>query len=366
MAHASYGQQISRRSSSQRSTVQHYPGPPGYNKLRAEQLLVQRPASRRPNNSNRYNATTGRRQGLDGPSPMQRKTQKPWANWPQVQVKLYNLRPDETTWNIYRNFAKQGDILFIDLSERLEGQRNRYGKIKFSAGVEDFWQSQSYQMLAGNGKFYTIRVELVNERGRDFQMTSPIRPHITYPQVMPLFPTKLHFGLMVNPESMMSHHTIDRSNSLKNLKFVVDAFRKRFTAEFVVNNQDPRHEPGSNFICARPVGELDRVNTYKFQIPFDQLKIIREVPASGGTFRLVLSLSSPPQFNRKREADIDCHSPDGLQWSEFDDGWYRQTDIVYDPYSLTAVPIALHKDRPVIDIGNCPSLQTHNLNTHLI
>jgi hypothetical protein len=37
-------------------------------------------------------------------------------------------------------------------------------------------------------------------------------------------------------------------------------------------------------------------------------------------------------------------------WSDFDT-WYRQTDIVYDPYRLQTAKVTLHKERPVIDIG---------------
>jgi RNA-dependent RNA polymerase len=286
---------------------------------------------------------------------MRRKKEEPWANWPQVQVKLSGLRPNETTWNIHRNFSKYGNIVFIDIYEISEGLRDGKGKIKFSTGVECFWQPNMYQMIAVDDSSYNVRVDLIHERGRDFMMTSPVKHHIRYPQVMPLLPTKLRFGVMVKPNIMMSQHIIYRTKCLKDLKFNVDAFRKKLTVEFVVENLDPRHGPGSTFVGTHPVGELDRVNKYMFQIPFDQLKVIHEVPAKGNTFQLAISLSSPPQFNRKREEDPQCHSSDALQWSEFDDGWYRQTDIVYDPYLLGSAPIALQKDRPVIDIGRWTS-----------
>jgi RNA-dependent RNA polymerase len=89
----------------------------------------------------------------------------------------------------------------------------------------------------------------------------------------------------------------------------------------------------------------------KFQIPFDQLKHIQELTLDDGSFQLVISLGSPPQFHRKKDDAQDGHSPDSLTWSEFSDGWYRQTDIVYNPWSLHNAVITLHKDRPVIDIG---------------
>jgi RNA-dependent RNA polymerase len=332
-----------------------YPARQSYNRSRSDRNYVQLPAERGLNSQPRNSGANRGGQSTNGRPIMRRNLPKAWATWPFVQVRLYNLHPTETTWNIHRNFSKHGNIENIDLYER-DGQRYS-GRVKFSAGVDGFWESQKiYQMSCVDNTTYNIKVELMlHERGKDFMMTSPIRPHIRYPQVMNLFPTKLHFGLMVEPTTYMSHHTIERANGLKDLKFVVDAFRKRVMAEFVVDNSDPRHSPGSNFNGTRPVGDLDRINVYKFQIPFDQLKIVHEVPANDRTFQLIISLSSPPAFNRKREDDPECHSPENLQWSEFDDGWYRQTDIVYDPYSLTKVPIALHKDRPVIDIGRWTS-----------
>jgi RNA-dependent RNA polymerase len=67
-------------------------------------------------------------------------------------------------------------------------------------------------------------------------------------------------------------------------------------------------------------------------------------------FALVISLDSPPQYCRKREDETAGHAKGNLIWSEFDT-WYRQTDLVYDPYRLQTAKVTLHKERPVIDIG---------------
>ena len=72
-----------------------------------------------------------------------------------------------------------------------------------------------------------------------------------------------------------------------------------------------------------------------------------------GSMSLLITLDSPPQYYRKREDPAAGHAPDNSTWSEFDT-WYRQTDIVYDPFSLATAKVALHKDVPVIDIGANP------------
>ena len=87
-----------------------------------------------------------------------------------------------------------------------------------------------------------------------------------------------------------------------------------------------------------------------FQMPFDQLQKIQRVNLGDKGFVLVVSLESPPQFYRKREDEEACHSNEAVVWTEFDT-WFRQTDIVYDPYLLQTAVVTLHKERPVIDIG---------------
>ncbi|KAG9231703.1 putative RNA-dependent RNA polymerase 1 [Amylocarpus encephaloides] len=144
---------------------------------------------------------------------------------------------------------------------------------------------------------------------------------------------------------------------------MVEVLRKRITVEFLVTFKDPRHDPGSTFVSDSPVGKHDRDNRYMFQIPFDQLKLIQQVDSSSGGFKLLISsLDSPPPFYRRRHVefnDADYELSEALTWSEFEDSWYRQTDMVYDPFSLGTKPIALHKEQPFIDIGRWTNYLLH-------
>ncbi|RAL67814.1 hypothetical protein DID88_008541 [Monilinia fructigena] len=72
-----------------------------------------------------------------------------------------------------------------------------------------------------------------------------------------------------------------------------------------------------------------------------------------------MQLDSPPQFYRWRD-DRDVTLPGALSWTEWD-SWFRQTDIVYDPFMLVDAPIALHKERPVIDIGRWTTYRSKRL-----
>jgi RNA-dependent RNA polymerase len=133
--------------------------------------------------------------------------------------------------------------------------------------------------------------------------------------------------------------------------FVVDLLHNRIAATFDVEFQDPRSHGDPHFESVARINEYNRINKHMFQISFSQITTISRFNTDEKSFALVLSLESPPPFFRKRTDDRAGHADENLVWSEFDT-WYRQTDIVYDPYRLQRAKITLHKEKPVIDIGN--------------
>ena len=134
------------------------------------------------------------------------------------------------------------------------------------------------------------------------------------------------------------------------LTFVVDLLRNRVVASFNVRFEDPRSSGTTDYVSKSKVKEYNRVNRYMFQIPFGQLEKIQRMDLTPDVFALVLTLDSPPQYYRKRVDETAGHAEGSQIWSEFDT-WYRQTDIVYDPYRLQTAKVTLHKERAVIDIG---------------
>lgn len=289
--------------------------------------------------------------------PVILKQTYPWSKWPEVTIKLRSLHEKTTTYDIWRSFQRHGNIKLIEIYENRNGQREGAGKIRFSPPPrEPFWtklgSSNLYMIKLDNkGNGYNCRVEFEgNRRYEDFLIQSPIRPHIRYRPTMKMIPTALHFGVMVDPQSMMSMETI-RAIPGDELSFVVDLRRNRIVVTFMVEFVDPRSRGDTSYVSDTDISSFDRKNKYMFEIPFAQLKTIHRVDLSDDVTSLIVSLASPPAFYRKREAQEGCHSRENLLWTEFD-AWYRQTDIVYDPYILqTATVTTLHKDKPVIDIG---------------
>jgi RNA-dependent RNA polymerase len=281
-----------------------------------------------------------------------------WRNAPELSVKLVRIKATETTWNLLRNFKRHGQISYIEIFEE-DSRGERRAKVKFSPPPSsEFWGNRLYQMEAVDGSQYNITVVLwddQNKTPRSFLVQSPIKPHVFYEPKIALWPSSLHVGIMVDPNSMMPLQNIT-PDVPADLKFTVDLVRKKITAECKITFRDPRSQGATGFVGESEVGEFDRKNHYMFQIPFDQLKTISQFEfPDKRRFALAISLESPPQYHRKREDEQSSHSDENPTWSEWDT-WYRQTDIVYDPYRLQTAVIALHKEKPVIDIGICPFL----------
>ncbi|TVY59701.1 RNA-dependent RNA polymerase [Lachnellula suecica] len=313
---------------------------------------VQRPLSARhgtPNNSHQQPNL-----------PPMRKAFGEWIHAPDLSIKLSGLHDNETTWNLLRNFKREGTIVFIEIFEE-NGKRDTKAKIKFSPPPRSpFWNTSDsgrYEIESSDGSArYKIMVSLWSDRqhqNRGYRIESPVKKGTWYEPKMSLWPSSLHIGIMVDLQSMMPlQHIEQNTNPTKplDLKFEVDLVRKKIAAEFKIAFTDPRSQGATNFVSQFQVGEFDRENNYMFEIPFDQLKSLSHIKFKNNRFGLAFSLESPPRYHRRREDEKSSHSEESLTWSNWDT-WYRQTDIVYDPYRLQHTIITLHKERPVIDIG---------------
>ncbi|KAI0997746.1 RNA-dependent RNA polymerase 1 [Podosphaera aphanis] len=302
---------------------------------RSNPALIQRPPSKR---------------NLSTPlitNPLAMKPNYFWQKWDSITVEVGMLPLDETTYNLWRNFEKFGSISFLEIFE-VRGKKTRRGKIRFSPPpAEPFWPSPArrcYIMCSSEDGEKQYQVEVDPKLRDPAQIQSPINKKIFYDPTMKLKAASLHFGITITPGSFMSLATVQDAVSL-----TLDLRRRQITINFSFNFRDPRHH-GKPLVSETKIGAYDRINKYMFRIPFDQLKNIQRKTHDSNLDLLIISLDCPPRFFRKREDNKVGHFSDGLRWEEFDT-WFRQTDIMYDPYPLHIQKIALHKETPEIDIG---------------
>jgi RNA-dependent RNA polymerase len=283
---------------------------------------------------------------------------KPPAEWQrrsELSIIVKGLQPTATTLSLALAFDREGTVVYVGIDED-RGIRNGSAKIRFSPPPKtDFWARDHGRYLLtddkGSGYFVQIRAERMTSHDQQFQ--SPVRKHIFYPALIKLAPEQLVFGIMEDERTIMACQRIQGSRKDR-ISFEVDLRRRRLKVLFNVSFIDPRLQGVEDFQTDVQLGQNDRVNTYMFQIPFENLKSIKyldyEQRGIQDFFGLVICLDSPPPYYRKQIGAQAGHVPGNLVWSEFDT-WYRQTDIDYDPYRLNTVKVSLHKEHPEIDTG---------------
>lgn len=305
------------------------------------------PQFRGVSEENRYQSGTGPRELQQSSRPML-KPKEPWQTWPELTIRVANLPPNVTTWDLWERFQREGTIVFIELFDDRQGRRDGNAKIRFVPPPHRaFWTLDNVTLSTPDGQG-AFQVKIFPEpKKRRFEIQSPIRKHIWYPETFGLYPLSLAFGFMHSQTTMMEMHKI--RSTPRDIVFKVDLLRSRIVVAFQVSLSDPEAHLYSAHDPSRP-GELDRINKYMFTIPFGQLQNIDRVQVNESQWALVISLDSPPQFFRQRLDPRASHTAGTLTWSEFDT-WYRQTDIVYDPRRLENAVVSLKKELPVIDIG---------------
>lgn len=283
---------------------------------------------------------------------------KPAAEWQkksELSIILRGVQPTVTTLSLFMAFDREGTVVLIDIFED-RGKRTGRVKIRFSPPPRtDFWfrNNGRYLLTDENGAGYWVQIQAERASTYDQLFQSPVRKHIFYPPMIKLNPEELIFGIMENEETVMACRRIQQS-PMEPIEFKVDLRRRRLTVKFNVSFIDPRLQGVEDFKTDVKVGQNDRVNLYMFQIPFENLKSIKNLDYEQlyiqDYFGLVISLDSPPPYYRKQIGATAGHAPGNLTWSEFDT-WYRQTDVDYDPYRLNYTKVSLHKEHPEIDTG---------------
>lgn len=274
---------------------------------------------------------------LDGPVL---KTKEPWQTWTELTVRISQLPPTVTTWDLFKCFQREGSIAFIELYENSNSTRQDSARIRFSPPPNtDFWTRDSITIRVESPEMseYTVKVTPEGKK-RLFEIQSPIQKKKYYPEMTTLYPRDLSFGIMFSETTMMNKRT-EVARARNEMKLKIDLMRRRIVAVFDVNYEgETASNPGLKWI------------KYMFQVPFGQLKAMHRVKLDNEKWGLLLTLDSPPQFYLKDVNIQRTHVKDSLIWSEFD-SWFRVTDVVADSGAVKKAVVSLNKAAPMIDIG---------------
>ncbi|OBT64469.1 hypothetical protein VE03_05354 [Pseudogymnoascus sp. 23342-1-I1] len=274
---------------------------------------------------------------LDGPVL---KAKEPWQTWSELTVRVSQLPPTVTTWDLFKCFGREGSIAFIELHENSRSVRQGTARIRFSPPPNtDFWSRDPITIRVESPEMseYTVKVMPEGKR-RSFEIQSPIRKMKYYPEMTTLYPRDLSFGIMFSETTMMTKRT-EVARARNEMKLKIDLMRRRIVAVFDVNYEgEAASNPGLKWI------------KHMFQVPFGQLKVMHRVKLDNERWGLLLTLDSPPQFYLKDMNIQRTHVKESLIWSEFD-SWFRVTDVVADSGAVKKAVVSLNKAAPMIDIG---------------
>ncbi|KAI9841292.1 MAG: hypothetical protein M1837_000778 [Sclerophora amabilis] len=267
------------------------------------------------------------------PAPIVLNEQNDWMSWDSLTIRIINGLPKwVTTLDLWYACNQHGSLDMIEIFEPRQGQRDVTARIRFRQGQEEPVSPKSSQSKSLVSAFHVCALET-------------------------LAPESLDFGIMYDPSTMMVMHE-NRVSKDVGISFELNLERRRIDVCFDLRVIDPR-DKGSQ-LAELPidlkkrhlVGGLNRMEKYRFRIPFDQLDKVQEIEHADGRQGILMSLDTPPSFYRKAVGSslISSHDPQATFWTEWDT-WFRQTDLVYEPLELRHARLTLRKARPVIDIG---------------
>ncbi|KFZ15059.1 hypothetical protein V501_02915 [Pseudogymnoascus sp. VKM F-4519 (FW-2642)] len=268
------------------------------------------------------------------------KTKEPWQKWTELTVRVSQLPPTMTTWDLFKRFEREGSIAFIELHENSRGIRQDSARIRFSPPPNtDFWTRDPITIRLESPEMSEHTVKVSPEaKKRSFEIQSPIRKMKWYPEVTTLYPQELNFGIMFSETAMMKKRT-EVTPARNQMKLKIDLMRRRIVAVFDVDyGKETASNPGLKLI------------KHMFQVPFGQLRVMHRVKLDDDRWGLLLTLDSPPQFYLKDSNIQRTHVKQSLVWSEFD-SWFRVTDVVADSGAVKKAVVSLNKAAPMIDIG---------------
>ncbi|KZF20474.1 RdRP-domain-containing protein [Xylona heveae TC161] len=307
-----------------------------------------------------HRGTYGRRGKPSAASPWafrQHQSIKPvedWSNWTELGVKVSGLPSSITTLELYRMLIDEGPIETIEIFESTRGTRDGVARVRFSPPPRrSFWLEQSYAVETAASKQRPIAVELEPKR-RTFLHPSPLNPSIKYPERTTLLAEALDFGFLYDESTMMAMRNI-YGTSQSDICFTLNLIRREIDIRFNLHIQDPRRQIGlapklAGTKPAATVGSLDRIETYRFRIPFAQCQRIFEMDIGDDKKVLIVPIDTPPNFFRRVKRIEATHDERATFWNEWET-WRRQTDVLYAPNQLRHVPLTLKKGAPIIDIG---------------
>ncbi|EOA81344.1 uncharacterized protein SETTUDRAFT_99344 [Exserohilum turcica Et28A] len=267
---------------------------------------------------------------------MQRNRQRPmlaggaknWAHSQEVKIKLYGIRKNYWTKEVYQAMSRYGNVFKIDMEPN---SRDCNAFVVFRPPPHKPIPQQNLRI--GDG---VVRSELRNSLLAT--IPSPTNPTKRYYEFNTLFAKRIDFGTRVADMAMLAM----RTESSKDIQMTLHLRRKDLEIEF-------------------PIRIDNQWRKFCFRLPISLIShVYKTEDESTGQPAIVIPCDSPPQFYmQKREGEelgggrkYTSFTTRDKIWKDWDT-WHRATDIVSRTVgdAFQQFPLMNHKDTAIIDIG---------------
>ncbi|KAL9621715.1 MAG: hypothetical protein Q9160_003833 [Pyrenula sp. 1 TL-2023] len=259
-----------------------------------------------------------------------------WRQRPFLDLKVGPVSPETSTLDIWHALHSKGHINSINLWNDL----GRHATVRFRPPPEeDFFTAEPSYIFIPSDHYgqYRATVRIKPGQRSNFEVNSPVRRNVTYPETIELRAESIDFGAHVRKDTMTILRSL-RGTYTQPVKLVLNLRRKQIEVHFFANvDGKPRH--------------------FRFIVAFEDLSKITQF-STGRYTSLILHLPGPPPYFKFLQDQIPrTHESKSPTWKD-EDAWFRQTSIERDQDhidNLKSAPANLKKLQATIDIGRWTS-----------
>jgi RNA-dependent RNA polymerase len=240
-----------------------------------------------------------------------------WMSQQEQKVKISGIQKSVTTRDVYKQLARYGTILRIELSA--------------DRAFVVFQPPPHYDIYRKSINIGEVRVRVEECCSRRFPVKSPVNPARLYQESNILLASAIDFGITLAEKSLHIMRSL-RSPRVQ-----------------VALNLGDRKELDVQF----PFQIDEAIRKLRFRLPLSLVGLVYKISNhSTGGCDLIIPFDSPPQFfMQAKDISMTCDVKE-RKWIDWQ-SWYRQTDIIDNASwdRLQRIPVMNHKGVVIIDIG---------------
>ncbi|KAI6619763.1 hypothetical protein MCOR07_005827 [Pyricularia oryzae] len=259
-----------------------------------------------------------------------------WKDYTSMDLQLFGLPMNITTWEIWRAFDAQVDVLTIDI---FEGRNGSMARVRIIPPATDLWHGR-LQIRRDVQAMVVCRVE-IDPRGFRFhnEIYSPLNNPV--PSEKSIRASSLSVGLMTDKTCMLVMGTIKPLRNPDDLKLEIKFTKRRINLFFTLALLDTRD----------PSKDSYRHFRYKVDVQFRNITKLLRVNIDEDSCFLLIPLACPPQFFREIDNKRITHNDESLTWTSVMD-WQRQVHFRDEPQVAEDMPLGLNEEHTqFMDLG---------------